>query len=65
MVFDAKDLTLLSHATASDLTMVGLHNKFFPAGIGGSRAFDSAAGISATWCQVLILAVAGYITSRM
>ena len=30
MVFDAHDLTLIGHATGSDLAGFGLHNKFFP-----------------------------------
>ena len=36
IVLDAKDLTLIGHATGSDLTLFGLHNKFIPSGIGGN-----------------------------
>ena len=60
MVFDAKDLSLMSHVTGSDLALVGLHGKFFPLennDVITTEDPDNSAAVSAVCWPVLMLIV--------
>ena len=40
MIFNARDLSLMTHLTAPDLMLVGSHSEFFPPHVGNYRPHD-------------------------